>query len=181
MSEVWKPIEGYEGIYEVSSLGRVRSLERTLIDNKGRRHPVPSRILKPKNDRGYCKVFLCDLNKRKECFVHRLVAQAFLPNPNNYPVINHKDENPHNNHVDNIEWCTISYNTRYGTGMARHIEHTVFRVKAVEQLDLQGNHIAFFESISEAARATNCHKAVISKVCKGQAQTSGGYKWRFKE
>lgn len=103
--EIWRDIPGYEGSYQVSNRGRVKSLLRNRI-----------RILKPrKRSRGmkYLNVALFTNGKRKEESIHRLVALAFLPNPNNYPVINHKDENPGNNHVDNLEWCTVEYNYKY--------------------------------------------------------------------
>ncbi len=106
MSETWKPIDGYEGFYEVSNMGRVRSLPRT-IGNKNRKGVV----LKPNiTPYGYQQVLLCKNGMRKQHKIHRLVANAFIPNPNNYPVINHKDWDTSNNSVDNLEWCDIRYN-----------------------------------------------------------------------
>ena len=179
MSEVWKPIKGYEGIYEVSDLGRVRSLPRMLTDSKGRRHPVPMKILKMHDRKGYDSVTLQDMGRKTIMSVHRLVAMAFIPNPDNLPVINHRDENPKNNQVSNLEWCDISYNTRYGTGVERAQAKHVYHRKAVEQLTKDGQHVATFKGVKEAARATGADASVIVKVCKGRNETAGGYRWKY--
>ena len=105
--QIWKDIPGYEGLYEVSNTGRVRSLN---YNGTGK-----TKVMKlSTNKLGYKKVGLCKDGKRKVYFIHRLVALAFIPNPNNYPIINHKDENPSNNAVWNLEWCTQKYNINYG-------------------------------------------------------------------
>lgn len=110
--EIWKDISGYEGLYQVSNLGRVKSLER--IDNNN--HPVKEKIIKPyKTIGGYMQVCLWKNGKVKHLQIHRLVAQAFIPNPYNLPECNHKDENPLNNCVENLEWCDHKYNINYGT------------------------------------------------------------------
>lgn len=110
--EIWKDIIGYEGLYQVSSLGRVRSLDRY----DSRNHFRNGRMLKLSyNTVGYLSVGLHSNGKAKMYMVHRMVAQAFIPNPNNLPIINHKDENPSNNSVENLEWCTAKYNSNYGT------------------------------------------------------------------
>ena len=106
--EIWKDIKGYEGLYQVSNMGRIKSLG----NNKTRKEKILS--LKPSNN-GYIKVYLCKNGKQKPFSVHRLVAQAFLPNPDNLPEVNHIDENKENNHVKNLEWCDRKYNMTYGT------------------------------------------------------------------
>ena len=179
MSEVWKPIKGYEGIYEVSDLGRVRSLPRMLTDSKGRRHPVPMKMLKMHDRKGYDSVTLQDMGRKAIMSVHRLVAMAFIPNPDNLPVVNHRDENPKNNQVSNLEWCDISYNTRYGTGVERAQAKHVYHRKAVEQLTKDGQHVATFKGVKEAARATGADASVIVRVCKGRNETAGGYRWKY--
>ena len=116
MEEIWKPIKGYESYYEVSSFGRVRSICRVVSNKWGSSTLRKSAILRP-----YCKkypmVVLARDGKTKNCLIHRLVAEAFIPNPNHYPVVNHIDENKANNHVGNLEWCTQKYNINYGTSL----------------------------------------------------------------
>ena len=107
--EEWLPVFGYEKIYLVSSNGKVKRIST-------------GRILKPLNNQGYFRVALCKENKPKLYSIHRLVAQAFIPNPDGLPQVNHKDENKKNNCVSNLEWCTALYNTRYGTGIKRQVE-----------------------------------------------------------
>lgn len=107
--ELFKAIEGYEGLYEVSNLGNVKSLRRGII-------------LKPGKARGYLKVNLRKDNKSQYFAVHRLVAMVFIPNPENLPYVNHKDENPSNNCVENLEWCSAQYNNTYGTAIKRRVE-----------------------------------------------------------
>ena len=117
--EIWKPVVGYEGLYEVSSLGRVRSLDRY----DGRNHFIKGRILKLNDGgRGYLDVQLCSNGKVKHHLVHRMVAESFIQNPDNLPQVNHRDENPSNDNVDNLEWCDAKYNINYGTGLTRAID-----------------------------------------------------------
>ena len=111
MTEIWKNIEGYEGKYQVSNLGRVKS----MIGQE--------KVLHPKKHRnGHLQIGLHKDKKRKTMYIHRLVAQAFITNPDNLPCVNHKDENPNNNNVDNLEWCTQKYNCNYGTRVDRIME-----------------------------------------------------------
>lgn len=114
MIEEWRPVEGYEGLYEVSNTGRVRSFDRYVKGKSYRLHK--GKVLSPgKNSRGYLSAVLSYNGKHKSITVHRLVAQAFLPNPDNLPEINHKDEDKTNNSVDNLEWCDHKYNNNYGS------------------------------------------------------------------
>lgn len=112
MCEVWKDIEGYENLYQVSNLGRVKSIPRKI---NGRIYG--GKILHLSKT-PYCRVDLCKEGNVKSCLVHRLVAIAFIPNPNKYPCVNHKDENKENNCVENLEWCTYAYNNLY-SGVAQ--------------------------------------------------------------
>ena len=118
MIEEWRPIEGYEGLYEVSNTGRVRSLDMYVKGKSYRLHK--GKVLSPgKNKNGYLKVNLHYNGKRETITVHRLVAQAFIENPDNLPQVNHKDEDKTNNNVDNLEWCDVKYNLSYGTARIR--------------------------------------------------------------
>ena len=116
--EIWRPIEGYEGLYEVSNTGLIRSLDRFV----GNRNRIKGKILSIKIEKnGYCSVALSKYGKMKRYLVHRLVAQEFIPNTEGLPQVNHKDEDKTNNRVENLEWCDNYYNLMYGTGNDRRI------------------------------------------------------------
>jgi hypothetical protein len=177
-------IEEFEGLYKISSYGRVYS----LISNK---------FLKTcKNKDGYSKVILYKDGKPKNYKVHRLVAQAFIPNPSNLPQINHKDENPSNNHLENLEWCDSSYNINYGSrterAISKMVQNSNWRAshekcgkpkKQVLQFDKQGKFVAEFSSTREAERQTGIDHGHISQCCNGNKKYShaGGFIWKFKE
>jgi hypothetical protein len=119
MEEIWKDIAGYEGRYQVSNHGRIKSLERRCRAKSYTRR-VPEKIYAQTVDTyGYPIVMLHLDGKRKTRTVHRLVAETFIPNPQNFKQVNHKDENKRNNHVDNLEWCDTQYNSAYGTRVDR--------------------------------------------------------------
>lgn len=126
--EIWKDIKDYEGLYQVSNMGRVKSLNY--------HNTKEERILKQNIVRGYYQVCFSVNKKRKYYRVNRLVAQAFLPNPNNYPCVNHKDENPKNNIVSNLEWCDVKYNINYGTRNKR-IGKTIRRKRIIKHYILE--------------------------------------------
>ena len=178
--ELWKDVKSFEGLYQVSTLGRVRSLDK-YIDVKIRNvDKVLKRgnILKlTYNKNGYLKVFLCKNGKRTNFFVHRLVAEAFISNPNNLPCVNHKDEDKTNNYPYNLEWCTVKYNINYGTHTKRSAEK---HSKTVYQYDLEGNLIKEWDSTREAGR--NGYEAKnISACCLGRRKTHKGYIWSYEE
>lgn len=178
MEEVWKDIEGYEGKYQVSNLGRVRSLPRPKTSRNA--HGEFTFTTKPKilkafeQNGGYQRISFGKGKDKVAIFVHRLVAQAFIPNPDNLPHINHKDENPKNNRADNLEWCNAEYNNSYGNHIERCKRH-----QAVEQLTIDGQFIQRFNSIKEAAEATGCRATSIQGCCKGRFKSSLGYRWRY--
>lgn len=163
----WRAIKGFEGKYEVSSDGRVRSLNYM-------RRGYPKELI-PNIIHGYERVMLYEKSKYKCFSVHRLVAMTFIPNPNNYPCINHKDENKQNNNVDNLEWCTQYYNVHYGSGLQRLSNKA--KKKPLEQLK-DGVVVKRWESISEAMRAGYTWSS-ISKVIKGKWTHYKGYQWQY--
>lgn len=166
MKEIWKDIQGYEGIYQASSYGRIKSIKKNknLIMKLGIHRD------------GYYKIKLCKNGDKKWYQVHRLIAKTFLPNENNYPCVNHKDENKLNNHIDNLEWCTTLYNNTYGTRIERVRNKCS---KPIIQYDLNNNFIKEYPSLSEAHRQTK-----IWGICKcvyGIYKQAGGYIWGYKE
>lgn len=170
--EEWRDIEGYEGLYKISSHGRVMSLHYRKSKAE------TNKIMKICNDsNGYKTILLCrGRNDHKHHRINRLVASAFIPNPNNYPVVNHIDENPANNHVSNLEWCTISYNTSYGLSP---FKRTLSRGRRVAQLDLYGNIINTYPSGRFAAKQLGLANTNLFSVLNGKQKTFGGYKWKY--
>ena len=158
--EIWKPIQGFEGLYEVSNLGRVKSIGTYNTCKKG--------IMRPMIDTdGYPHVRLYNSGMSRDVSIHKLVALAFLPNPNNYKYVNHKDEDTKNNTVDNLEWCTNSYNLAYSKG------------KKVKQYSKSGDFIKEFNCIADASRECNIPTTNISKCCKGKRHSAGKYVWKY--
>lgn len=169
--ETWKDIPNYEGLYQVSNLGRIKSLYNYRRGN----------ILTPRLKRGYYTVGLRKNGVRKWHLVHRLVASAFILNKNNLPQINHKDENKLNNCVDNLEWCTVSYNNNYGTRQER-VSKTNKLKRAVLKFDLNGNFIEKYHSMSEAARQNGVKStSSIMECCRGKITQTKGFIYRYEE
>ena len=173
--EHWRAIAGYEGLYQVSDLGRVKSLNYN--------HTGTERILRSRKNRGgYLYVNLHKDGQRKTITVHRLVATAFISNPNNLETINHKDEDKTNNFVSNLEWMSLKDNINYGTHNKRASETQINdknKSKAVQMFDRQGNLLAIFPSTREAGRVTGIDHSHISKCCNGKQKSAGGYIWRY--
>jgi hypothetical protein len=186
MEEIWKAIPGYEGYYEVSNTGKVRSVTRTIISRDGKSRTFLGEIKNPTpNKHGYQQVGLHKDGKRKVFLVHRLVAITFLPNPDNLPVVNHKDENPSNNNVNNLEWCTSKYNSNYGTSIQRMAQNTLGKhTKKVWKCNkCTHERIELFDSIGEAAEKVRGDKekglSTISKCANGHQPSAYGYYWEF--
>ena len=176
MTEAWKAIDGYEGLYEVSNTGLVRSLSYN--------HTGRAKLLKPGNTgRGYLSVKLCKDGKVRQMLVHRLVAEAFVPNPQSLETVNHKNEDKHNNNVSNLEWMTSVDNSNYGTRNKRLAEGNVNhpkKSKQVQMLDKQTSELlATFPSIQEAERQTGISDGNICFCCSGRRKSAGGYLWRY--
>lgn len=178
MKEEWRPVTGYEKLYEVSNFGRIRSLDRFFIRKNGRPLRCKGRLLDPYiSIYGYYIVSLCDKGNSHVTALHKVVASEFIPNPDNLPCINHKDENKLNNQADNLEWCTIQYNNAYGTRNKR-ISDAQKRIP-VKQFDLNGTHIKTWESISLVENTIGVSASKIVQVCKGKRNKTGGYIWRY--
>lgn len=148
-----KDIKGYEGLYAVTSCGKVWGYKR-------------KKFLAPRLNNGYLRVVLCKNGARKDFFVQRIVAETFIPNPNNLPQVNHKDENKKNNCVENLEWCDATYNINYGTRNAR-------MSKSVRCVELNKT----YNSITEAAQDTKTKIQHISACLLGLQKTAGKYHW----
>ena len=176
IGELWKPIRGYVGLYEVSNFGRVRSLTRIVFQQK-HFHKYEGRILVPcVAGGGYLKVMLYKDNKAKQFFVHRLVAATFIPNPKHLPEVNHRDENITNNRLSNLEWCTAKYNSNYGT-----IKERISKAngKIVLQFTTDGVFVKQHDSIAKAARQIGCTLQNISICCRGINKTACGFIWKY--
>lgn len=185
MEEIWKDILGYEDSYQVSNLGHVRSKDRVIFDKIGRTRHLKGKLLTPKPNvkTKYCSIYLSG----HAYYVHRLVARAFVPNPNNYPEINHKDENRQNNEADNLEWCTRKYNHDYGNRTKREIQA---KSKKVIQLNNKGRVVAVFANASEASKVTGANRRQIQMAAAHyhyvdkhgkliRYLTAGGFKWEY--
>lgn len=191
--EEWRDIKGYEGQYQVSSEGRVKSLQREIVYKDGRKKYIREKVLHNIiSDLGYYHVCLSKNGTPKRYKVHRLVAEAFIPNPNNFFIINHKDEDPKNNFVENLEWCDQKYNVNYGTAIERSRQKQINRAdisKEVGQYSLNGDLIETFKSASEVERKYHQFKtSSITRCCRGGQVLNGkwqiitsykGYIWKY--
>ena len=177
MSEEWRDVAGYEDLYQVSSEGRVKSLERTYIDKSGRKQTVKERILKPVTDHyGYLIVDLCDGGKRKHFKVHRLVCQAFHENPENKLDVNHINENKTDNRACNLEWCTRRENCNHGTRNERSAKN---RSKSVGQYTHDGELVKIWPSAMEVQRQTGFSQGNICKAANGKYKQVYGFRWKY--
>ena len=198
MEEVWKDIKGYEGRYQISNLGNVKSL-------KYRNQNLVKKLTQRTSNKGYKVVGLTDKGKTNFVLVHRLVAMAFVDNPNDYPIVNHKDENPLNNQADNLEWCTYSYNRIYSMDMhpERRKELTEKLVKCsprnrkgvphkynnrVAVIDENNDVVSIYENASIAAIELGLQPCKVIEVCKAnqnrqidKRRRTGGHIFTFIE
>jgi hypothetical protein len=195
MEEIWKDIQGYEGYYQVSNLGRVKSLDRIIYQNKNNviySRTIKGRLLKFNNDKqGYQLVHLDKEGKRLCKKVHRLVAEAFIKNKNNKVYVNHIDGNKKNNNITNLEWVTATENNlhAYKTKLSKPKSNMLGRLgkdnpcsKIIYQIDKTTNQIIkqYYGSY-EAERCTGIYSSNIISCCNGKVKTAGGYIWKYKE
>lgn len=212
---VRKPVAGYEGYYEVDQFGRVFSCDRVVsVDDNGRKYDKPlsgKQMKQSMHDKGYKTVSLTKDGKTKMYFVHRIVAEAFIPNPDNLPMVNHKDEDKTNNFLENLEWCTVSYNNTYGSAVKKrakklrgvlHTEEHKAKIskslkkhyethtskslgrESEKRKAVRGygeNEVAFFYSVAEAAKAVGGARANIARSCNSKTQKAYGFKWEWVE
>ena len=176
---MWKDIKGYEGIYRVSDTGVVQRI--SYIGCSQRKHKLPYTIAYMTDKDGYKKVPLYKDKKVKNFFVHRLVATAFIPNPENKSQVNHKDGAKDNNNVDNLEWVTQSENRRHCLEhLNPHLRNNKLS-KVVYQFDLSGKLIAIYPSTKEAHRVTGIPQGSIAKVARGEGFTCHGFIWKYEK
>ena len=179
-TEIWKDIEGYNG-YMVSNQGRIKSVDRDVdVFRHGKTHKrtIKGKIIKPLVDKdGYYRVWLSDKeHKRKFFLVSRLVAQAFIPNPDNLPFVNHKSEVKTENFVENLEWCDGKYNSNYGTCQKRRAKTSK---KHITQYNLFGDPVMSWFSLKDAADETGFSMSGISQCLTGRRRQYRGYFWRY--
>lgn len=183
--EQWKDIQGYDGLFQISNLGNVKRKQKTYFCGNNTKRVLEERLIIGEQVKGYRRVALWNNKKYKRVFVHRLVAQAFIPNPDDKPEIDHVDGNPLNNKVDNLRWCnhtenlnnpitlkrkSIAAKGNHMTGRFGALHHNSKKVKCIETNSVYGG-------IAEAERITGIRH--ISNVCRGVRQTAGGYHWQY--
>lgn len=170
INEEWREVVGYEGWYQVSNLGNVRSVERevnykdTSYTSKRRSYILKAKI----GQHGYKEVVLVQNGARRTCRVHRLVAQAFIPNPNNLPTVNHLDENKTNNIVDNLEWSSVRHNTLYS-----------MKETSILKYSASGELVGKYSHFTDAGESVDGNKHGVYKCCKGKLKTYKGFIWKI--
>lgn len=184
MQEIWKDIEGYEGLYQVSNLGRVKSLARitTFKNRDSVRYETEKILTLAKHHKGYLKAQLRKEDVLKGYFIHRLVALAFIPNPENKSTVNHKDGDKSNNTVDNLEWMTNQENMKhaYDTGIRNNDKVSEMKWKPVAQYTKDGELLRTYKSVKEALEENpGFHQSGVARCARGQQKTAHGFGWRY--
>ena len=185
LNEKWKYIENTNNLYQISNYGRIKAKAKKvnagLINNK--QVLRKERIIKlQKNNLGYLHTSISVNHMFKNINIHREVAKAFIPNPNNLPVVNHKDENPSNPRFDNLEWCTHKYNINYKNRNNKASKTMLEKedyFNRINQYDLDGNFIKQWRSIKNIEKNIKISRKSVSRCCRGLQKTAGGYKWGY--
>lgn len=167
MEEIWKDIQDYEGLYQVSNYGRVKSLERDVETQRGVWHCYEKLLKWHDNGKGHMYTILSKDSKVERKLIHRLVAEAFIPNPNNYDVVHHKDHNKQNNHVSNLEWMSD----------AKHKAH--HSAKTVYQYTKDGLLVNVWKTALEAEKVLGIDSSSVCLCCNGKRKTHSGYIWSY--
>lgn len=191
MEEIWKDIEGYEGLYQISNLGRVKSLFRTYTTKSKNQftefimtHKVNEKIIKQSvNKMGYYQVCLYNKEKKKNMLVHRLIAEAFIPNPENKPTVNHIDGNTKNNSLNNLEWATMQEQINHSVNVLNH-KRVITKKCRDKQIQLHERQVKrsdgiIYKSIKTASNGNETLRKQINDCCKGRRKTAGGYQWEY--
>lgn len=194
MKEEWKDIKGFEGRYQISNFGRIKSLERTFVYSASNQTGVefesqkycPEKTIKPYARSGYLHIQLKKHSRSYNFSIHRLVAEHFIPNPENLPFVNHIDENKQNNRVDNLEWCTAKHNANHGTRnkrIAEKLKNNPMFYIPVLCYDLKNNFVGRYESAVAAGKELNVSPSEVTACCRmyyGRV-SAGGYKWKYEK
>lgn len=174
--EEWRDIQGYEGLYQVSNYGSVKSIDRILPNGKNRK----GKVLYVHLINGYPTVSLCKNNKQHNHKIHRLVAQSFIPNPDNKPCVDHIDANRANNNVINLRWVTYQENNNSPLSYkARSTAINAARSVMVAQYNKEGALLAIYPSIIIASKFTSAKANCICDCCSGRIKTAGGFIWKY--
>ena len=190
MSEIWKDINGFEGYYQVSNLGRVKSIERVieyLSYGKKKTKKICEKIFKPQfNKSGYYMVNLSVNNMHYPKQIHRLVAEAFIPNPDNKPQVDHINTIRTDNRVENLRWCTQQENTDNPLSKAKHKEYYSEHIgsnhhcaRKIIQFTADNELLDVYDCIKDASEKLNVDRAHISSCCSGKRKTAGGSRWKY--
>lgn len=169
MQEIWKDIKGYESLYQVSNTGKVKSVKRDIILSPSANH------------KGYLHVGLCNNGIHKTIRIHRLVAEAFIPNPENKEQVNHINGIKTDNNVNNLEWCTNGENQKHAFSLRlqTNVGNNNPRARKINQYDLRGNFIKSWNSIYDIERILNFSRSSIWRCCTNKYKQSHGYVWRY--